>query len=407
MRLQNLIDAGGLIPQWASATLLNVVFISLYLTAFYTYDATPSSLVASACTVAILLSLVVATILLVQRIVNAKKGEVAHEAAKGVLSGLNLTWAVSCLAFLCLIGFNPIVHLALQHSAQVVSAVIALAIIGCGYFIVAPAKRTTGTISATEHSLAVMPGLKPTAAQQPTFQVTIADLTRLLTHQAGRAIGYAGSNILFDDAFSLELDVNDRVARVYSNTNLINTEDFLYWRLHMLMIGSAAEHVLTGRSSQAALDDLTSFDSLASNYLTLGMDRTFNAAPINVHEASIKAARIGMLRKSVFDRCHAACIGNKAVLVELVKLMRTRSVLTYGDIRVQLARVVMPEGFPIAHFDDGEILNKALLSYYAPEEVTVESAIGDERREHIEQPQQAKEPAKAPIGQPPYSTISA
>lgn len=142
----------------------------------------------------------------------------------------------------------------------------------------------------------------------------------------------------------------------------------------MLMMGSAAEKVLTGRSSQAALDDLTSFDQLASNYLTLRPDRTFNSAPVNVHEAQIKASRIAMLRKNVFDRCLAACVENKKVLADLVKMMRTRSVLTYGDIRPYLERVTMPDGFPVARFEDDEILLKALLTHDDHPEVTLEGA---------------------------------
>lgn len=54
--------------------------------------------------------------------------------------------------------------------------------------------------------------------------------------------------------------------------------------------------------------------------------------------------------------------------------MRTRSVLAYGDIRSQLDRVVMPDGFPVAQFDAEEILQKALLEYEEHEEVTLEGA---------------------------------
>jgi hypothetical protein len=369
MRLHNLKDAGSLMPQWATACLLNVAFLALYTIAVYRLDAKPSSYVASACTAAILLSLVLALGLLVRDIMFAKPGEVADAVSKGAVAGLNLSWAITCVSFLSYIGWAPLSDFAAGNVNLVLTGIGAALMMGVGYFIATPSSKTTHKEAQSSHALALVPGLKPTFAQQPTFQVTMADLTRLISHQAGRAIGYSGSKVLFDDSFSLELDVNERVARVYSNTNLIHSEEFMFWRLHMLMMGSASESLLIGNSSQAAMDDLTSFDELASRYLTLRIDRTFNATPINMYEAQIKASRIAMLRKSIYDRCHAACVDNQQTLTELVKLMRTRNVLTYGDIRAYLERVKMPEGFPVACFDDNEILRKARLAYDDHQEV--------------------------------------
>ena len=372
--MHNLKDAGSLMPQWALALLLNIAFLALYVLAFFRYDAKPTGFVSNACTAAIMLSLVIAIAVLVRSILVAKTGEVAQAVSKGVASGLNLTWAITCLSWLCFIGWTPVMEFAGNNLGMVATAGVATVLVIIGYYFTAPGKPDRTEAAASVNAVALAPGFTPTLAQLPTFQVSIADLTRLLAHQAGRAIGYTGSNILFDDAFSLELDANERVARVYSNANLIHTEDFMYWRLHMLMIGSAAELVLTKSSSQSAVDDFTRFDELASKYLTLRPDRTFNTAPINEYEAQIKASRIAMLRKNVFDRCHAACVANQAILVELVKLMRTRSVLTYGDIRSLLDRVSMPDGFPVAKFDDGEILMKGLLTHDDHQEVTLEGA---------------------------------
>lgn len=375
--MHNLKDAGSLMPQWAMACLLNIAFLALYVLAFYRYDAKPTGFVSNACTAAIMLSLVIAIVQLVRNILVAKTGEVAQAVSKGVVTGLNLTWAITCLSWLCYISWTPATEFAGNNLGMVATGAVACVLVVIGYYFTAPGKSEPSGSNDPSNAIAVMPGLKQTLSQQPTFQVTMADLTRLLAHQAGRAIGYAGSNILFDDAFSLELDANERVARVYSNANLIHTEDFMYWRLHMLMMGSAAEQVLTNTSSQAALDDFISFDALASKYLTLRSDRTFNSAPINEYEAHIKASRIAMLRKNVYDRCQAACLANRAVLADLVKLMRTRSVLTYGDIRSQLDRVSMPDGFPVARFDDGEILMKGLLTNDSHEEVTLEDYFDD------------------------------
>lgn len=359
-------------PQWATACVLNVAFLAMYTIAFYRLDAKPSSYVASACTSAILLSMVLALFILVRQIVTAKNGEVAQAVSKGAVTSLNLSWAITCISLLCYIGWSPVSAFVGDNVGMVISSLGAFAIVGAGYFFASPTKAADVTTQQIGQALAVPQGFKPTLAQQPSFQVTMADMTRLVCHQAGRAIGYAGSNVLFDDTFSLELDVNERVARVYSNTNLIHSHEFMYWRLHMLVMGSAAEMVLLGSSSQAAVDDLTNFDDLASKYLTLRMDRTFNAAPINQHEAQIKASRIAMLRKSVYDRCHAACVENRNTLTDLVKLMRARNVLTYGDIRVHLERVKMPDGFPVARFDDTDILQKALLAFEEHQEVTLE-----------------------------------
>lgn len=375
--MHNLKDAGTLMPQWALACLLNIAFLSLYVLAFFRYDAKPTGFVSHACTAAIMLSLVIAIGLLVRNILNAESGEVAQAVNKGVVAGLNLTWAITCLSWLCFIGWTPVTNFAGSNVGLVASAVVTVVLVVIGYYFTAPGKSEEAESATSVNTVAMIPGFKPTLSQQPTFQVTMADLTRLLAHQAGRAIGYTGSNILFDDAFSLELDANERIARVYSNANLIHTEDFMNWRLHMLMMGSAAEQVLTKSSSQAALDDFTSFDALASKFLTLRPDRTFNSAPINEYEAQIKASRIAMLRKSIYDRCHAACVANHAVLLDLVKLMRTRSVLTYGDIRGLLDRVSMPDGFPVARFDDQEILLKGLLTQDDHQEVTLEGAFDE------------------------------
>lgn len=377
MRLHNLRDAGSLLPPWASAGLLNVLFLAMYVLAVIRYDAKPVSYVASSCTAAILLSLVLSICLLVYEVIAAKAGEVAQAISKGLVTGLNLTWATTCIALLAYIGWTPASNYVANSLGVVIVAGGAIAVVFIGYYIASPSSKSIEGVKESAgpaQSLALHPDFRASVPQRPAFQATIADLTRLITHQAGRAIGYAGSNVLFDDMFSLELDVNARVARVFSNMNLINTEDFMYWRLHMLMMGPAAEKILTGRSSEAALDDYTSFDDLAGRYLTLRQDRTFNAVPINMHEAAIKASRISLLRKNVYDRCIAACNDNRRVLADLVKLMRARSVLTYGDIRGHLEHVVMPEGFPVAHFDESEILHKALLSHDDHLEVTLEGA---------------------------------
>lgn len=380
MSLHNLRDAGSLVPSWVTAVLLNLVFLALYLTAEIYYEAKPDEVVSAATTAAILLSIVFAAVVMVLAIVNAKAGEVAHAISRGANTGLNLAWATTALSFLVYVGWTPVSAFVTANTTAVTIALSSSFLVLAGYVVAKPSAPKESQVHGVRdsHAMVMHSDFQHTPDQRPAFQATIADLTRLIAHQAGRAIGYAGSNILFDDSFSLELDVNARVARVYSNTNLIHTEDFLHWRLHMLLMGPAAEKVLTGRSSEVAVDDFTSFDDLAGRYLLLRNDRTFNANPINQHEAAIKASRIMFLRKNIYDRCVAACNENRAVLVDLVKLMRTRSVLTYGDIRPQLDRVRMPQGFPVAQYDDSEILNRALLDYDNHEAVAVEGSFSAE-----------------------------
>lgn len=376
MSLHNLRDAGTLIPSWVSAGLLTAVFFALYLLAYMFYGVKPHSMVSAVTTASVLLSIVLAAIVVVREIVEAPAGEVAQAFNRGLVTGLNITWATSAIAFVAYITWTPGFNLIMANTTTAVIAVSACAVVFVGYSVAKPQlskeQSADPVSSAYSQALALHPDFKATPSQRPVFQATIADLTRLLTHQAGRAIGYAGSNVLFDDTFSLELDVNARVGRVYSNTNIVNTEDFMYWRLHMLLMGPAAEKVLLGQASEASVDDFTSFDELAGRYLILRHDRSFNAAPINQQEAALKASRVSFLRKNVYDRCLATCHANKPVLLSLIKLMRTRSVLTYGDIRSHLERVNIPEGFPMASFDDGDLLQQALLQYHEHDEVTLE-----------------------------------
>lgn len=381
MRLHNLKDAAGLMPSWMLSAVLNVCFLALYAVSYENYLLKPSDTIAAVTNTSIVLSLFLAIFIVITTVLKAEAGEIGNAISTGLNRGLSMSWATAATASLAYIGWVPASEFVTGNMTAVTIGGGALAVVVVGYFIAVPSKPS---VPDNQHngvgagmSLMSPANLQQTNAQRPAFQATLADLTRLLTHQAGRAIGYTGSNILFDDSFSLELDVNARVARVYSNSSVINTSDFMYWRLHMLLMGPAAEKVILGHSSEVAVDDFTNFDDLASRYLTLRNDRTFNAKPMSQHEAALKASRIALLRKTIFDRCLAECQSNRKVLLDLIKLMRTRSVLTYGDIRSYLDRVTMAEGFPVAKFDESDILTKALLEYQHHEEVTLEGAFSN------------------------------
>lgn len=401
MSLQNLRDAGGLFPSWAFALVLNLGFLSLFAWAYLFYEAQPPELISGTTLAAIFMAMVSAALVLTAHIVKAEPGNVALAVEQGAQKGLNMSWAATAISFLTYVCWVPGSALFAEYQTEAIIVVLAGALVYVGHL----ASRTgqhhhqeQAQGVASNQQLAIHPDFKPTPIQRPAYQASMADLTRLLAHQAGRAVGYAGSNVFFDDGFSLELDVNARVARVFSNMPFVNTEEFLYWRLHMLMMGPAAEKVLTGASSEAAIDDFTSFDELATRYLTLGLGRTFNAAPANMHEAAIKASRISYLRKNIYDRCLEACTTNRPMLVALVKVMRTRSVLTYGDIRSVLEQVHLPEGFPTPNFGNDEVLQHAQLEYEANGESVVEGifAASPARKPDVSTDSEPS-PAEAPV----------
>ena len=286
----------------------------------------------------------------------------------------------------------------MEYTEYVITGAVALLIIAAAYWLAMPKNEPAASTSHRDSemitALTLPAEFKQSVDQRPAFQVTMVDLARLIIHQAGRTIAYKGSNCLFDDSFSIELDINARTSKFFSETNLVNTAPFLYWRMHMLLMGSAAEKVLTGSMSEAALDDIHQFDDLAARFLMLGDNRTFSSKPINEAEAALKAGRINTLRKSVWSRCMAAAMENKKVLGELISLMRKQPCLTYGDIRSLLERVEMPEDFPVAQFDSEDTLIKGLIENQSAEEATLRPG---EKSMFAAQETVIQEPAATPL----------
>lgn len=378
--LHNLKDASRLLPSWAGPSAMTALIVVIYGIAYRYYQDRPHDLIAMATTTAIVLSLCLAAAIAFTSILKARTGEVAAAVTDGFTRGLNFSWASSAVALVVFLSAGSVQRLISDNLSMSIAGVAALALLGVGYWATKPKDQSNASSNGglpAVSALSIPDQFRQSTEQLPAFQVTIADLNRLIIHQAGRAIAYKGSNCLIDDAFSIELDVNARTSKIFANTNLINTTNFLYWRMHMLLMGSAAERVLRNTTSEAALDDMHNFDDLASRYLTLREDRTFNSRPINEHEAALKAGRINMLRKHVWSRCIAAAEMNKRVLVDLVKLMRVQACLSYGDIKGLLERVEMPDDFPVAEFDSEEVMVKALLAFDDAPEVTLEGVRGD------------------------------
>ncbi len=114
----------------------------------------------------------------------------------------------------------------------------------------------------------------------------------------------------------------------------------------------------------------------------LGDGRHAFLAPASEAEATLKAARLGMIRKNVWSRCLAAAEMNKETILQLVRLMRIQPCLTHGDLKHLLEKVEMPLDFPVAEFDTDEMMERALLGLIheaepVDEDVGIESSALD------------------------------
>jgi hypothetical protein len=362
--LNNIKDATNLLPSWAAPTGLTILIVLLYALAYTSYQDRPIEQVSMATAAVIVLSIVGACVIAFMSILSARPGEVAKAINDGFTNGMTFAWATAGVSLIAYLTAATFTRLFIQNQPMVFVLAGAAAMLGIGYMLTKPKSqmRTDENKSVSGMNMLALPAqFQPSAAQMPAFQITIADLTRLVSHQAGRAIAYKGSNCLIDDSFSIELDINARTSKFFNDSSYVNTRSFIYWRMHMMLMGAAAERVLLKSASEAAIDDFNSFDDLAAKYLALHEDRTFTIRPTNEFEASIKLGRIAMLRKNIWSRCVTAAQLNHRVLDEMVKLMRAQSCLSYGDIKSLLDRVEMPEGFPVAEFDSDDVLHRALL----------------------------------------------
>jgi hypothetical protein len=362
--LNNIKDASSLLPSWAAPTGLTFLIILLYVLAYTSYQDRPNELVSMATTAVIVLSIVGACVIAFWSILRAQAGEVAEAINDGFTNGLTFSWVTSGVSLVAFVSAGTIERLFTHNQTLMIVAGGVSVMLTIGYMLTRPKTVTQSDDQqsmSVAHSLALPAHLTASVAQLPTFQFTIADLTRLLSHQAGRAIAYTGSNCLIDDSFSIELDINARTSKFFNDSSYVNTRNFIYWRMHMMLMGAAAERVLMKSASEAAIDDFHNFDELAAKYLSLHEDRTFAIRPINEIEANIKASRIAMLRKNIWSRCITTAQMNTRVLEEMVKLMRVQACLSYGDIKSLLDRVEMPEGFPMAEFESEDVLQRALL----------------------------------------------
>lgn len=372
--LNNIKDATSLLPSWAMPTGLTFLIVLLYVIAYTSYQDRPNELVSMATAAVIVLSIVAACVITFLSILRARAGEVAEAINDGFTNGFTFAWVTAGVSLVAYVSAASFQRLLTEHQTLAIVFAAAAAMMTIGYMLTKPnsvKQENDQPGMTTGNSLALPSQFQPSVAQTPAFQITIADLTRLLTHQAGRAIAYKGSKCLIDDSFSIELDINARTSKFFNDTSYVHTRGFIYWRMHMMMMGSAAERVLLNSTSEAAIDDFQNFDDLAAKYLALHEDRSFAIRPVNEIEAGIKAGRIAMVRKNIWSRCVATAQLNHRVLLEMVKLMRAQSCLSYGDIKSLLDRVEMPDGFPVAEFDTDDVLHRALLICEEVEAVTV------------------------------------
>ena len=363
--IRNLSDAGKLLPAW---TLPLVLTISIMGALFYAQNHLadrPHILVAQGTLYAVFASCLAAAWFLLAGILNAKPGRLKESISDGVVRGLNFMWSTSSVALVIFLGANHAYALVTENFGYSIAGLVAAVVLTTAYLISKPARSesSAGDITVMRQvstALAIPEGFSPTREQMPTFQVSMADMTRLMIHQAGRLVGYAGSDAGLNDSFSADLDANARTAKIFSDMNLVATPGAIYWRMHMLMMGSAAEQALRNTSSESAMDDFASFEDLATRFLMLS-DSTYSfASPVTEAEALIKAKRIGTLRKQIWSRCYATCELNKQVLLSLITVLRGQHCLSYRDIKHLLAKVELPAGFPKAEFDTDEMMTRAI-----------------------------------------------
>jgi hypothetical protein len=404
----NIKDATRLLPSWAAPTGLTFLIVLLYALAYTYYQDRPNELVSLATAAVIVLSIVGACVIAFMSILRAQAGQVAAAINDGFTSGLTFAWASSSVALATFVTAATFERMFSQNQTSVLVFGGAAAMLAIGYMLTKPKQNPPAdenkSMSAV-NMLALPAQFQGSSVQTPAFQITIADLTRLVSHQAGRAIAYKGSQCLIDDSFSIELDINARTSKFFNDTSYVNTRNFIYWRMHMMLMGAAAERVLLQSTSEASIDDFSTFDDLAAKYLALHEDRTFTIRPMNEFEASIKLGRIAMIRKTIWSRCVAAAQLNHRVLEEMVKLMRAQSCLSYSDIKSLLDRVEMPDGFPIAEFDTDDVLHRALLiceevesdTVAAPESASAQIDSGNDRDDGHRMDAQSNPTSTSPI----------
>jgi len=369
--IRNLSDAGKLLPAW---TLPLVLTISIMGALFYAQNHLadrPHLLVAQGTLYAVIASALAAAWLLLVGILNAKPGRLKESIGEGVVRGLNFMWSTSSVALVIYLGANHAYELVTENFGYSLATLVAATVLGIAYLINRPTQSGSAAgensiVGQVGPSLVLPDGFAPTREQMPTFQVSIADITRLMIHQAGRLVGYAGSDAGLNDSFSADLDANARTAKIFSDMNLVSTPGAIYWRMHMLLMGSAAEHVLRNTTSESAMDDFASFEELATRFLMLSDTSYSFATPVTEAEAMIKANRIGTLRKQIWSRCVATCMINKQILLSLITVMRGQHCLSYRDIKHLLTIVELPAGFPKAEFDTDEMMDKALAMLASP-----------------------------------------
>lgn len=360
----NLKDAGRMLPAWFFPFLVSGATIGLYVVARYVTVEKPDPLVGFATLSAIVLSLLIGFAFMVSAIAKAKAGNVVAAIGEGLQRGLTFVWVTSAICLCAYVCATPAYRLVTENAFYTATAVGVLCLLGVGYMAsglrpkVQPHHDKLGGMAGT--AVALPPSFTPTPEQRPAFQVTIADQNRLMVHQAARIIAYKGSNCLISDSFSAHLDINARTAKIFTDLNLLSTADMIYWRMHMLLIGSAAEQIILKSVSEAAMDDLQNFDDLSLRYLQMTNKGNF-FKPVSDQEVLMKANRLNLLRGNVGQRCHAAVAQNEKLIIELIKLMRGRPTLLYMDLKHILDRVEMPLDFPKAEFDSQEAMERVLM----------------------------------------------
>lgn len=367
-KLKNFGIAAGALPVWATPLMLSLALSGLYFTARSVYTDVPPEIVSQATLGTILVSIGIAVWLAMRAVWNAEGDFVKASLVEALTQGFSFIWAASTLALFTYLFTAPVLRFVFAYTGTSTGLVLCLLLVGTAYRLSRPKAQVDLAPQATsfEQQIANPPALlnsfTPTAEQLPAFQLTMVDLTRLIIHQAGRLIGFHGSNFILNESFSADLDIQARTAKIFTDMNLIHTQEIIHWRMHMVLMGSAAERVILKSNSQAAMDDLLIFEDLATQYVALSDNRSTFIKPVSQQEAMVKSARLAMVKKHVLARCQQAVEMNLPLVLDLVKILRSKPHVSMSEIGHILDQVRLPDGFPIAEFESEEALEIALAS---------------------------------------------
>ncbi len=190
------------------------------------------------------------------------------------------------------------------------------------------------------------------AALQRQGSLSPRDVHATAVHEAGHALTYAALRPL--PAYvrvslaepSAQDDVIGHVTRIVY-PHALEDLSFLRWQMLMLLAGQAAERLLLPEETMGAAQDLAQWTSLAQDYLGLCTHDLYYANPAYEYQHASNHALVVRTLSEQRAQVHEFLQINRAVLVSLAGAIERQRQLDADALRPFLARVQMPEGFPV------------------------------------------------------------